>query len=821
MTRPYTTPLRGSASDDRHSQPWTAERCHKLLRQLDSRLKALRRIVRNQEAAQDKCLRSEKTGNKRVRYTYGTKGTSTKSQTALGASTGALRGVRRGPFESPYENTDGSNMPPSSVTGASAGRKAVALDDLLESLRFLRNYVPSECFRVYEAIFDWLVDLLPSTQSHTETTHPKSLLSMCLRKLPACVDGIMTWQLENPGVADGPSSGLDVVLDLFTQIEKFGHQGLGWSPLKEAVRAQAVSQLGKAVTEGLFSPHYVGLLVKLLARLGCVPESARLATAVEVALPSPRSLDDDFRMSRYLAPLQALLEVTSSKGGYRGKRHVFGSVSHLLQEKRLPTSWLLTRGFRTILRRALTAMARGDGGPQCRNLLVNTIEALCCYSGGDGCDTSNDKPRMQVLIDIVSSLAALALGRTGLQTSETNETNTRTTHANVTRSVMLVLDQCVDVCGRRDRVCRESDSIMMVFAFARYCVASGHDPTNPALMRRQAQPVMYELLTGAPCRGLDSYYMLLLMIAMSQKISSSHGLSVKKAFSGLSQKLASLDMPEQFSFDIHDELLGEVGLDSCAIVSPRARPLIVSLQSSMSGDWCWEEGISEWVPATSRVTEIGNLVKRPKFRAYNPASGQSKPAQVSSGRDNRTHETVIHSPAPRPGSAGSHIHATVGGCLDMRGDGAKVTARESGWSRRDQALVGEPRLAMADCASQAACRRFDATDQEINTERAHLGGKSPLNIGFPGKENQIHRKGSSVHVVKDLITEPPNPRHQSNSVQVAAVSASRPATRRRSRGCGQLLVVSHNKQVGIAGRKRRRPPVKSHDLEADWDDLGW
>lgn len=821
MTRPYTTPLCAPANDGRHSQPWTAERCHKLLRQLDSRLKALRRIVRNQETAQEKCLRSETTGNKRIRYTYSTKGTSTKTKTAFGVSTVGLRGVRRVAFESPHENTDGSNLPPSSVTGASAMRKRMVLDDLLESLRSLRHYIPSECYRVYEAVFHWLVDLLPFTQPYAEATHPKSLLSMCLRKLPACVDDIMTWQLENPGVADGQSSGLDVVLDLYTQLEKFGHQGLGWSPLKQAVQAQAISQLGRAASEGLFSPHYVGLLVKLLARLGCVPESARLATAGGVALPSPRSLDDDFRVSRYLAPLQALLEVTSSKDGYRGKRHVFGSVSHLLQEKRLPTSWLLTRGFRTILRHALTAMARGDGGPQCLNLLVNTIEALCCHSGGDCCDTPNDEPWMQVLIDIVSSLAALALGRTGLQTSGTNETNTHTTHANVTRSVMLVLDRCADVCGQREGRCQGSDSMMMVCVFARYCVASGHDPMNPALMRRQAQSLTDELLTSAPCRGLDSHCMLLLMIAMSQKISSAHGLSVKKAFSGLSQKLVKLDMPERFSFDIHDGLLGAVGLDSCAIASPRVRPLTVSLQSSMPGAWCWEEGIGEWVPATSRVAEIGNLVKRPKFRPYKSASGQSKPAQMSSRKDNRTHETAINSPAPRPGSAGGHIHANVGGCLDMRGDGVKVTARENGWSGRDQVLVGEPRSAMADCASQAARRRFDATAQEINTKHARQEGKSPLNIGFPGKENQVRGGRSSVHVAKDLITEPPNPRHQSNSVQVAAVSASRPAKRRRSRGCGQLLVVSHNKQVGLAGRKRRRPPVKSHDLEADWDELGW
>jgi hypothetical protein len=241
MTRPYTTSLRASANEGRNSQPWTAERCHKLLRQLDSRLKALRRIVRNQETAQEKCMRPAQ--NKRIRYTYSTKGTSTKNQTAFGASTMGLPDVRRVAFESSHENTDGSNIPPSSASGASATRKMMALDDLLESLRSLRNYVPSECYRMYEAIFDWLADLLLSTQSHTEATQPKSLLSMCLRKLPACVDDIASWQLENLGVADGPSSGLDVVLDLYTQLEKFGHQGLGWSPLKQAVRAQDPAHL--------------------------------------------------------------------------------------------------------------------------------------------------------------------------------------------------------------------------------------------------------------------------------------------------------------------------------------------------------------------------------------------------------------------------------------------------------------------------------------------------------------------------------------------------------------------------------------------------
>lgn len=827
MTLPCTTKDHGQLYITRETQQWTAEGCCKLLRQLDTRLTSLKRIIQGQEAAQDKRLRSEEPSSKRVRYTYGSNGVNKTRTNALKASSRTMRGVGRTVSEPPSITSQCEDAPElsdscSSATHEFSGIKARSLDDLYESLRSLRNSIPAVRCRIYHANFEWLSSVLQATHHQPEDRHPRSLLSMCLRKLPDCVDDIVTWQQQNPSVADGPSTTRDVSLDLYKQLEKFGHQGIGWAPLKLAVRAQAISQLKKAVTEGLFPPHYVALLVKLCARLDCVPESACLASAMRVAWSSPRSPDDDFRMSRYLAPLQALLEETSGRSsGNRGKNHVFGTVSRLLQEKHLSSSWIPTKGFRAILRRALTAMARGDGGPKCLELVAAVLETLCSHTKDECCETQNDEPRIHVLIDIVSSLAALGLRGTGLETSETGETYPHTRQAHAAKSAVFVLDQCVNEYGQQDSVRQKGDLPSMILLLGRYLIGSGRRFIDRALMREQARSALNELVTDAQLQRLAAHYASLLICATSQKISSAQGISAKKMFVGLCQKLEKANLPARLLLDINNNTshLPRVSeLDACTISSPRAKISIASLQKPTNGNWRWEEGIGEWIPITAEMTGVGNLAKGLKRQADHDPNEHGQIIKLPHRVDERVHESVTRPRPPSPGSAGENVHANVGECLDMRGDDASanvnVTESEPDWAGRGQARVGKPN-AVAGPESLAASHRLEVSRPEVREKPAQEG--KPPRIGFHGRGNQVHGKECQVRVGKDLITEPPSPHIK--SMQAKAGCPTRPAAGRRPRTWGRLLILSDGRHDGRAGQKRSRPPAKSHDLETDWDDV--
>lgn len=782
-----------------------------MLRQLDSRLIALRKISLSREAAQGKQLRSEETSSKRVRYTYGTNGANTLRPNASKTSTRGLKAVRRTVSESQPIIGDASNSIYTAVSEPS-GAKTTDFDDLHESLRSLRNCVPAESYRLYQANFEWFASLLQSTQCLKGDLHPRSLLSMCLRKLPACVDDIVNWQQQNPGVTDGPSTSLDVSLDLCRQLEKFGHSGRGWAPLKQAVRAQAVSQLEKAVGEGLFPSHYVGLLVKLFARLGYVSESARLVSAMKSAFPDPRGLDDDFKASRSFAPLQALLEATSNKSESRGKNHVFRSVSHLLQNKRLSNSWIPTRGFRTILRRATMAIAQGDGGPHCLDLFATVLESLCNCASKDCGDTRNDEPHIQALIEILSNLIALALESTGQGTSETNRTETHMGHSQTAKIVMFVLDSCVNECDRRDDLRWRSNSSSILLKLARYFVGSRHALSNRPHAKEQTRSAVKELLNEPQIHEPMAYYVSLLIHATSQKISSA-------TFASLCQSLEKLGLPVWFLSDVNAagmQFPSVRGLDSCAIrftkVKPSAGPLCV--QVSVSGGWRWEEGIGEWVPTTTQVTVPGNLIKASKRRAYSHSfpNSRGKLVQVRDWRDKEMHETVIRSSALRPKSAGENSRASDIESLSRRGDGV-----EMGVIRNDKCCSAgldpnrdKESQGATGYESLAVCNRLRARGQDINTKPCPHD-REPL-AGLPGKKVLVHGKENLVHAGKDLIGKH---RTAHKSVQVYHNG-------RRPKVGGHLLIVSDGKHVGGGGggKKRSRPPAWSDVLtDADWDNV--
>ncbi|KAL7929469.1 hypothetical protein V8C35DRAFT_325054 [Trichoderma chlorosporum] len=296
----WSTGSRGLDSDS--SQPWTAARCQRLLRQLQSRLACLRRLI--SEDRPSPSIGSKRASDhgqdstaKRVRSTYGQKAKKVASTTDNPATTpqrsvrtlGAMKLGNLSPtselvdFRTPVwrKIRDCVDTPAKNIDLESGLLNSLS-PEIVDELNNIRRHVPSELYRIYEAIFHWLNRLLFSTTLQGKHARGKSLLAMCLRKVPACIADIDAWdrqQLKENGV-ESTWNMSDAATDLFDQLEALGSTNSGWRPLRLVVRSQAVYLLSNAILDGLFRPEFCNILVRLCIHLNGNEEAAQLVASI-------------------------------------------------------------------------------------------------------------------------------------------------------------------------------------------------------------------------------------------------------------------------------------------------------------------------------------------------------------------------------------------------------------------------------------------------------------------------------------------------------------------------------------------------------------
>ncbi|KAF5673081.1 hypothetical protein FHETE_3566 [Fusarium heterosporum] len=274
----------GGQKDKKHAaQPWTAARCQRLLRQLQCRLTALRKLVkeaRQPPAAVTTITQAKRTSTdeeaskppKRARYTYGRRrqvpAQAKSSVSPLSTPPRTVRtlgsmkierspaGVARIDFAKPLVQEFNYGNPTSETSSERLKQRSTGTKSLVTDLQSLRRIIPDGQYRIYEVIFGWLNGLLSSTESLSQTAHPKSLLGMCLRKVPDALAVIEEWDRQS-AAEEGKSfkwESSKASTELYEQLEGFGSSSLGWNSLKLVLRAHALCLLAEAVAEGLFEP---------------------------------------------------------------------------------------------------------------------------------------------------------------------------------------------------------------------------------------------------------------------------------------------------------------------------------------------------------------------------------------------------------------------------------------------------------------------------------------------------------------------------------------------------------------------------------------
>lgn len=697
----------------------------------------------------------------------------------------------------------------------------LAYADLLDNLHSLRGIIiPHEHYRLYKANFEWVAGLLQSTQQLSSDTQPKSLLSMCLRKIPACIDDIEAWDARNSVAAGSHSSTQDdAALEIYQQLEAFGHHG--WEPLKQTIRSHAMLKLKKAISEAVFPPDYVALLVRLCMRFNCASEASCLVTASPAVLPRPHSWRSDFTENRNMAPLHALLLETTLGGRENDQQraHVFGCVSRLLREKRLPATWVSTRGFGAILSSCLETMALESGSPQTLELLVTIIESL--YRGNSDTplktlNRSHDGRRLQTLIKVVSSLAAPAVLAAQ---AEIGETNPRTEAPQMIIRILQLLDWSANRCLGGGEPSHESDLIILVLT--RYLVASGQNWVNEDLMKLQTQTEVDELLEQIQGEDTQSQLALyrkvvVLICAISQRAGEGHGTH-ESLFSSLCQNLDGLELPSWVRQGLIRDgpfLVAHRDADLHTLAQSRTRMPTTSPRNALSSDWRWEESISEWVPPTPTSQ---SLTRATKCHAHATDRASDRTARARSQTRIPAHGTDTEMPEATTTRPVAGRRTIVGNAAQGSRDSGSACPKKSDINM--YRVPTKTKDAMAGVETNvAACRGLDKMGAPQRQRSViYESGSQPFK--FSGKENEdlVHMNKNDISSKAEVVLEAlkegkssANTKRMNKQKNLLIIgdgspSGKRPLQTRRLRRSGG----------GLIGQMQTAVPC---DLEADWAD---
>lgn len=652
MRPPATTSTktpRSRLSDAESSQPWTASRCHRLLRQLESRVAALRKLVvpidQQLEVARRPSKRTiapeQKPGKKRTRYTYSSRkqkpASSYTDQTPSSTTTpsrskrrlGTIRAVQVSPS---CQDSFPSYRMPQTVDERNdnvsiQSNKTRVPRHLSQELQGFRDSGPDSKFRIYSGIFSWLCELLSSTDSKGsgKDAHKKSLLGMCLRKIPDCIDSIDKWDREmSQGKAlscmDNTAS---VSSEIYEQLEQLGTAGLGRHPLKEVVRAHGISLLKKAVAEGLFDTSYTALLVRLCIHFGGVEEAGCLVLAIPGPLPSPRSTQSSLTESKQLEPLSALLIATVDSQA-KGRGAAFRCVSELLNEKRLPAAWICARAFSAILISAVESLSQEQCGPDAVSLLETTTKILAS-DNDDGFRDAQSAERQQALIRLAAGLATAPVSAIngGAALGCLHDTESQA------RLLLHTLDGCIKAIHSRRR-----NGDVIILWLARFLTEKQTGVVAP-------YGDAYRLLKGLICHmnGFENntpqgpYRAILqLVCSVAQGRSRARGCLSHDCLIEVRDQLQDLELPRrlldglatdsafllaQKTQDLRDLAFAERQLHPTGMTTPtRSR--------TMFSGWEWEEGIGEWV-----MRSPADGIKVEKTASFHTRPGESAMVKVS------------------------------------------------------------------------------------------------------------------------------------------------------------------------------------------------
>ena len=606
----------GKKDDAASSIPWTALRCQKLLQKLELRLDALQKLLSSTSShSMDRptrkrsCLGEDVSKErKRPRLTYGLRSRKPLITGLLKDTSGLSRSAL---CDNGYQH---HKEPPSiSVKGiirgarvtkdSSASQDIGQIDEwiLAKELDGSRHNSTDGRYRIHRGIFDCTAALLRITRPRSNDVHNKSLLGMCLRRVPACLEELEAWDRPKPSPRTAGSLQLSskISWEVYSQLEAFGSYYSGWRPLSQTVRSHGLFLLNKATAGGLFDPNFVQVLVRLCRHYGCDEEAALLVQALPGALPPPRDPMSKFEEHSRLRPLQALLSPIIP--GKQSRRHeaISNCVLTLLQKRRLPASWIATRAFLDFLRSAMVVFREGVCISWTTELLVEVLKILSTRGNSRALRPNDDSFNHEDLVLAATDSSAKTIDASRISHRKVpNESQT------IRRRILYIFNKSTDQLGVRP-MDGWSEGVLMLLIMRSLGDTGFQDPDSSVSLQELHR------LESELCLDVQK---------LSQRRAVFAGATVTELDRA---EPSTMDYLDQIYREVVEPLLSEgpeeprrtvqhdrpgvafirgtrdatVSLHDCSLRGPPMKQATEALSQ-----WRWEEGLREWVMRSPEAT---------------------------------------------------------------------------------------------------------------------------------------------------------------------------------------------------------------------------
>jgi hypothetical protein len=218
--------------------------------------------------------------------------------------------------------------------------------------------------KLIQGLSEAYANLLQSTATSHEARWKgtRSLMSACLRKLPAYIELEEHFAKLDKLEEEAEEEDRDVANEIYEHLEaQFEQeQGLGWRPFKQVVRAHGTTLICDAITDEVIGLENALMLVTHCLNASAWDEAERLLLAYASLLESlsmpintRASLFDEQR-SPFMSAVKAFVDQTGRH------RLLFELLEHMVALELLPLEWLATDSMRPVWDRMVRTISEND-----------------------------------------------------------------------------------------------------------------------------------------------------------------------------------------------------------------------------------------------------------------------------------------------------------------------------------------------------------------------------------------------------------------------------------------------------------------------------
>ena len=379
--------------DDSPQSSWTAARCDTLIATLAGRLE----LLKNDGAAFLRCSAYEETKDELApqspnilklkctnRTTYATKGRRARDESRRQPpverkpGTGPLASPKRAqgetwgatPFlirvkeggkdsqsaavqaerlaEEGSPHLTGKLRPPTFSSGPSQYQ-------LKQQLKQVKTTMPAVKYAMSMHVCESYQALLRATEepSGRDSKPTKSLLSMCLRAMPAHIK-----QEQEMDDIEAKAAGMKLITaarnlssEMYSDIRDRDLGGHGGEHVKTILRAHGTAIMRDAVESGLLCQEFATLSIMHCIRMRCKLEAEILVVTVLSKAPWNAPTSFQSRLPSVFSVLEDFRSYTGSTSAY------FRVLKDMFSRERMPIQWLATKNFQNLWPRLYTALA--------------------------------------------------------------------------------------------------------------------------------------------------------------------------------------------------------------------------------------------------------------------------------------------------------------------------------------------------------------------------------------------------------------------------------------------------------------------------------